>query len=413
MYQCCRRSFRRLIGDSGKTVRRSASMVLVGGLLTLAGGCEKSGDAAEATATNISTSDSTEGSASAPTRVPTIASAESAPQTQQATSTPRVTLPNLGPTAQSTVNIIPSGLAPIEFDPPVVDVGYMLPNEKKDATFQIRNLGDEPLKISLVKPSCTCTTLDDLTGTVIPPRSAVSLTAQLKAWSKVNPLNSSITFLFEGYSESSRVSLTAQVARAVKTVPQDLKLVAGAMSGRIVVESIDGRPFTIFAANRQPPAYIGFDPETDEPRNAYVLEWDVSPAANKTLPAWWLIETDHPDCPVVDVWVRHKSNLPERVPGRKWGLQTQHIVVNNIAHGESAEFTLEIKKLGNDDIYEVPSLSKQFDAELVSLVRDGVDAEATVRITPVPGHQGLLYGEIELISQYHYGRLTVIGNVPE
>ncbi len=413
MYQYCRRCHGTLTGESFKTVRRSASIVFVGGLLTLAGGCEKSGDAAGASATNIATSDSTDGSASAPTRVPAIASAQLAPQTQPADPAPPVTLLNLGSTAQSTPTIAPSGLAPIEFDPPVVDVGYILPNQDKDATFQIRNLSDKPLKIALVKPSCTCTTLDDLSGTVIPPHSAVSLTAKLKGRSKASPLNSSITFLFEGYTESSRISLSAQVTRAIKTVPQAFNLASGVMSGRIVVESIDGRPFTIFMANREPPQYIGFDPETDEPRNAYVLEWDVSPTADKPLPVWWLIETDHPDCPVVDVWVRHIDNLPERVPGRLWRLQPQHFVVDGLAPEESAEFKVKVIKLGRDDIDSVISLSKAFNAELVSIERNGKDAEATVRITPVAGHQGLLYGDIEFLSQAYYCKLTVIGSVLE
>ena len=185
------------------------------------------------------------------------------------------------------------------------------------------------------------------------------------------------------------------------------------MSGRIVVESIDGRPFTIFAANREPPQYLGFDPETDEPRNAYVLEWDVSPTAEKPLPVWWLIETDHPDCPVVDVWVRHIDNLPERVPGRPWRLQPQHFVLNGLAPEESAEFKVKVIKLGRDEIYSVHSLSKAFDAKLVSIEQDGEDAEATVRITPVAGHQGLLYGDIEFVSQAYFCKLTVIGTVLE
>ena len=70
-------------------------------------------------------------------------------------------------------------------------------------------------------------------------------------------------------------------------------------------------------------------------------------------------------------------------------------------------------KLGTDEIYSVHSLSKAFNAELVSIEQDGEDAEATVRITPVAGHQGLLYGDIEFLSQAYYCKLTVIGSVLE
>lgn len=413
MYQCCRRCFARFTGDLANSVRRSAGLVLVGSLLALAGGCDKSGEAAEVTATDIGSSQAAVSSAGALTPTSTLTSDLPSSPTQTSNVTNGLSVQPADPDAQSTSNLVPSGSAPIEFEPRLVDVGYMLPNEKRDAVFQIRNLSDEPVKITFVKPSCACTTLDDLTGTVIPPHGAVSLTAQLKAYSKPSPISSSITFLFEGYADSSQVTLIAQVARAIKTVPQIFNCVSGVMSGRVVVQSVDGRSFTIFAANRQPPRYIGFDPEIDEPRNAYVLEWNVSQYSEETLPGWWMIETDHPDCPVVDVWVRHRSNMPERVPGRVWRLRTQHVVVNNIEPGGSAEFTLDVVKLGRDAIYSVHSLSKEFNAKLVSLERNGEDAEATVRITPVPGHQGLLYGKIEFLSRAHYHKLTIIGNVPQ
>lgn len=413
MYQCCKRCFARFTGDLANSVRRSAGLVLVGSLLALAEGCDKSGEAAEVTATDIGISQAAVSSAGGLTPTSTLTSDLPSSPTQTSNVTNGLSVQPADPNAQSASTVVLSGSAPIEFEPRLVDLGYMLPNETKDVTFQIRNLSDEPVKITLVKPSCACTTLDDLAGTVIPPRGAVSLTAQLKAYSKPSPISSSITFLFEGYAESSEVTLSAQVARAIKTVPQIFNCVKGVMSGQVVVQSVDGQPFTIFAANRQPPQFIGFDPEIDELRNSYVLAWDVSQYTEETLPGWWVIETDHPDCPVVDVSVRHQWNPMERVPGRVWQLRTQHIVVNSIESGESAEFTLDVVKLGRDEIYSVHSLSKEFNARLVSLEHNGDDAQATVRITPVPGHQGLLYGEIELLSRAHYHKLTIIGNVPE
>jgi hypothetical protein len=88
-------------------------------------------------------------------------------------------------------------------------------------------------------------------------------------------------------------------------------------------------------------------------------------------------------------------------------------VIDGINAGESAEFTVEIVKLGRDDIHLVLSLSNEFDAELVSIQRDGADTEATVRITPAAGHHGLLYGTIQFLSSAHHQKLTVIGTVIE
>ena len=393
MYRFFRGRLNRVPADSGVMFGRAAGLVILVGLVGLSHGCKDSDGSGGAAVSPISASGSEDGTGGA--AMPTVAARGGlpVPQTQPAT--------------------VPSGPAPVVFDPPAVDLGYILPNQTVNTIIQVRNIGSEPLKITLVKPSCTCTTLDDLTGTVIPPGESVSLTAQLKARSRPSPVTSSITFLFEGYAESSQVSISAQVTRPIRTIPQIFNCRTGELSGRVVVESIDGRPFTISAANRQRPEYIGFDPATDEPRNAYVLQWDVSQYTEQTMPGWWVIETDHPDCPVVDVWVRHEWTWPKGVPGRRWRLGTQHVVIDGINAGESAEFTVEIAKLGRDDIHLVLSLSNEFDAELVSIQRDGADTEATVRITPAAGHHGLLYGPIQFISTAHSQELTVIGTVFE
>ena len=414
MYRFFRERLIRVPGDSGLMFRRAAGLVILVGLVGLPPGCKESDGSGGAAVSPISASGSEDGTGVAATLTVAARRGLQVPQTQPANRGGPPTLQAAADNLQSTTNVVSSDPAPVVFDPPAVDLGYILPNQTVNTIIQVRNIGSEPLKITLVKPSCTCTTLDDLAGTVIPPGESVSLTAQLKARTKPSPMTSSVTFLFEGYAESSKVLISAQVARPIRTIPQIFNCATDQpLSGQVVVESIDGRPFTIWAANRQPPEYIGFDPATDEPRNVYVLEWDVSQYTEQTMPGWWVIETDHPDCPVVDVWVRHQWNRSKGPVGRRWRLETQHVVIDGINAGESGEFTVEIAKLGRDDIYLVQSLSNEFDAKLVSIQRDGADTEATVLITPAAGHHGLLYGTIQFISTAHSQKLTVIGTVFE
>lgn len=407
MYRFFRECLIRVPCDSGAMFRPAAGLVILVGFVGLSPGCKESDGSGGTAVSPISASGSEDGTGDAATPTAEARGGLQVPQTQPA-------LQGVAGNLQPTTKVVSSDPAPVVFDPPAVDLGYLLPNQTVNTIIQVRNIGSEPLKITLVKPSCTCTTLDDLAGTVIPPGESVSLTAQLKARTKPSPMTSSVTFLFEGYAESSKILISAQVARPIRTIPQIFNCATDQpLSGQVVVESIDGRPFTIWAANRQPPEYIGFDPATDEPRNAYVLQWDVSQYTQQTMPGWWVIETDHPDCPVVDVWVRHQWNRPKGRAGRRWRLETEHVVIDGINAGESGEFTVEIAKLGRDDIYSVISLSNEFDAKLVSIERNGVDTEATVRITPAAGHHGLLYGTIQFISTAHSQKLTVIGTVFE
>lgn len=405
MYRFFRGRLNRVPGDWGVMLRPAAGLVILVGVVGLSHGCKESDGTGGAAVSPIISEVGSEGGAVTPTGA--ARGGLQVPQTQPATL--RAATDNRQPTP----NFVPDP-APVVFDPPAVDLGYVLPSETVNTVIQVRNIGDKPLKITLVKPSCTCTTLNDLNGTVIPPGESVALTVQINAWAKPSVQSTSVTFLFQGYLESSRVPITVLIARPIRTRPQAFRCSNGVLSGSVRVESIDGRPFTISAADRQPPQYIDFDPETDAPRNAYDLQWDVSTYTEQTMPAWWVIETDRPDCPIVEVWVRHEWNFTNlAVDGRLWRVTRQHMVVDSIKAGESAEFTVEILKLGRDDIGEVRSMSNEFDAELVTLQRNGVDAEATVRITPAAGHHGLLYGTIEFHSRNHSQELTVIGTAIE
>jgi len=301
------------------------------------------------------------------------------------------------------------GPPPIEFDPPRLDFGMVPPGQEMRGTVQIRNVGDEPVKILAMKPDCACTTLEDLTGRVIEPGKSVPLTAVVDARASQGSKRSEIRFVFEGFAPVA-VKIVSEITRAVRIEPVYIDLQSlDEYRGVCSLRALDGRPFRVLAAQGAPPTFAdGFDPDRDEPRHEYLLEWDFTmydpvsckDSQGRKMPMWWVVETDHPDAPLLDVRVRHDDctlpDLPAAGAGRQWIVSPFGVNLNEFREGESKEFTVSLywrkHRQPNDTIGQVRSESDQFDAELVSVERDGENITCTVRVTPVPGHRGLIYG---------------------
>ena len=308
---------------------------------------------------------------------------------------------------------LPATAYSIEFDPPILDMGFVPPNQDSAGSIEMRNTGTQPIRILSVKASCKCTTLEDLVGKVILPGESMPLKAVLDGRAVTGVRTATITVVFDGIPAPMRVDLRVEVAMAVRALPGIINLASGDTTGHISVESIDGRPFNILAAHSRPPKFVGFDPDLDEPRSKYVLQWDLTEEeAQGRLRRWWVIETDHPDCPLTDAWIRHITTIERPPRGRLWSVPGRRSLIGLIEPGGFADFTVDIKDIpANDAIYAVRSLSADFNAELLGFERDGVNGVCTIRVVPRSEFTGLLYGRVELLaSTYTHGQ-DVIGKV--
>jgi hypothetical protein len=362
-------------------VRTSVVTVLVAGLLAPGVGCERAGEvgvpAVDRTRADAAPQDAGAGSA----EVPPIVSA-------------------------------PTSSPPVVFDPPTLDFGIIPPNTDRTGTVAVRNEGDAPVRILSLKPTCKCTTLSDLAGAVIEPGEAVTLTTELQGQAMSGQRKAAVKFAFAGYDEVLTVEIRAEVALPVRVLPGILNMARETTSGHVVVESMDGRPFTILAADRKPPRYVGFDPEIDELRNSYLLEWDLAQElADKKLPHWWVIETDHPECAIADAWVRHLMTIEQGKRERRWRVADRRVLVGLVEPGQAAEFSVRVTDIGADRIYAVRSLSGEFQARLLGFERAGTDGRCKVQITPRADHRGVFQGAVEFMADRYTHAIDIVGKV--
>jgi Protein of unknown function (DUF1573) len=284
-----------------------------------------------------------------------------------------------------------SGPPPIRADPSAIDFGFIGIGESRKATVKLTNGGSAPVRILAVQASCSCTTTSDLSGREIPPGGAVTFDATLGAAMVPGPRHATIKVLADGYSRVLEVEVRGEVALSLRAVPSAITPPPqGAERGRVVVESVDRRPFTILSSNGAKPQFLGFEPGRDAPRATYVLRTDLASLPRDRWPAFWLVETDRSDCPVLGLRVRdERFNVAPVLRMREYALN-----LGAPSPGQSREFTLGIADALEGECTAVgsPSLA----AEVISTrpVADGF--EAVVRLTPSTAVTGAFNDRFEL-----------------
>ncbi len=289
---------------------------------------------------------------------------------------------------------------PLEVVPPVLDFGFIAPNEDAKGSVQLHNRGTEPLLILAAEPSCKCTTLSDLGGTIIEPGGMVEMEAVLEGAPNNGPKTASIKVLVDGYAVVKTIDLKAEIALPIRAVPPHINAVRGQnRQGRIVVQSNDGRPFSVCAVHGQPPRYLGFDPEADEPASQYVLLYDLDGIA-EPYPRYLVIETDQEDVPVVDVYLRHETTLP-RINQNLRMKGGYRFPLGRIPQGGSTTIEIPFESLVRP-LAAIISTSPDAQARMLSTrtedAEEGILTYALVEITPTASHRGLLYLPLEAMT---------------
>lgn len=315
-------------------------------------------------------------------------------------------------------------------EPSVIDFGVLDTGAEVTGVFTITNTTPDPLTIVQMKPSCKCTTLGEYNGRAIAPGESLEITTVLDARSYAARTKSRIDIIFDGYEEIGQVELIAETSRAVRATPPYLSI-QGMAEGTVLIESRDGDPFNILTAGGDPPVFVGgFDPSTDAPQARYEIAFDLSEfddltcenAEGDRTPMWWVIETDHPSAPILDLRVRHDPctllEFPSARAGeRHWFLSENRIVVDEVKAGEPIEFEVYLKWVKdispNDEIRVVTSESGALEAELLGIERDNGRITCKVRVTPDSKYRGLLYAPIRFhgFIPGHSMQMVVIGRV--
>lgn len=341
---------------------------------------------------------------------------------------PTLPAPNRTSTEGSTLNLVPNP-PPIQFEPPLLDLGFLDPGEVATGSVEIVNIGTEPLRIVSTKASCKCTSID-LADSVIEPGQSIALSTEYEGSKSLGEKKSSIRVIVEGY-DPVHVDVKAEVAMVVRAVPSYIRALAGPdgtiqLQGEMRIEAMDGLPFNILSVDQKMPRFVDFEAGVDAPRTSYTIEWDLTEYDQATcvdqygreMAPWLVVETDHPDVPIFDIQIRHQcTRTPLPVRGQTWVLGQRNVLLGEVRAGEPIDVQVVVKMLNiatrDEPIRAIIPLTDEFEAEIIDRFPGDRETTYVVRITPREDYRGLLLAQAEFRTVRHGSPLYVIGKVVE
>ena len=191
--------------------------------------------------------------------------------------------------------------ARVKIEPPVTSLGVLLPGEIKKSTFEIVNTGSETVKLYKMKPSCPCMTLRTDTD-LIPAGGRLTVTVDVEAtWEPHKPVKKNVQLFFEGYEIATNTAMAFAVDRGVRADQFRINL-DKRPEGKIRLVSKDEQPFRVLSVDGKEPDYPGgFDDQKHDIRKNYNVTYNFSGREAGETPMHLLIETDHPDAPILAI----------------------------------------------------------------------------------------------------------------
>ncbi|MBC04431.1 MAG: hypothetical protein CMJ34_14190 [Phycisphaerae bacterium] len=313
------------------------------------------------------------------------------------------------------------GATAVYGDPADVDFGVVTPGSKLRTEIRLVNPTDQPVVLRAAVPTCQCTTVN-VDGTIIPSMGAVGIPMTLQVPSTTGEKKAAVNTVLVPGGKGPRLTLRAIAAYAVRATastsaggPSTLwvdALKPAGISGRIQLDSTDGRPFRVLSVNGETPMFLQ---GTGQPATTQSIAYDLSGRTSATMPKWMLIETDHPDAPMVEMRVRHMaSRLPHQFQNYKVKVQFDGYIANvgRISPGSTAEFSVELKQFKRRTLSGLRSGNPDFVVNLLQRKDgDGDRVRITGSITPKPGFNGPFICPVQFNTPEGAETMYVIGTI--
>ncbi len=265
---------------------------------------------------------------------------------------------------------------PLKAEPNVIDLKYVQPGTKNTGTAKLTNVGAEAVKILRVTTSCHCTIPTDLSNVTLEPGESVDLDATLEAGKYMGAQQRQVRVFVDGYAVPLQLYVVAQVSHGVSANPVYIDAFQQ-KRGEVVLESVDGKTFKVECFDGRTPTaadFKDFDPEKDEPRSKYVYVYDLTNTPPDQLKPWFVVVTDHPTAPLIDLRVINPELIPKLTGQEPWRMGDDRVLLGTVKPGERKEFdvTLTRNAMYQDDSQPVvTSDDPNVTVELVSATKEG------------------------------------------
>lgn len=201
------------------------------------------------------------------------------------------------------------GPAAIEFVPAIADMGEMIAGTSKSVTIKIKNITDQPIRITKAIPGCGCTT-------PVWPKDPIAPGATADCQITMSPgdkagihLNKKVTFNIENHAP---VVLTVQgdvvtfVSMSPDMLEQPAEMTIGANT-EMKFESTDGTAFKILEVS---PPVVKDVPADSSTKHVLKVDWGLWEETGRQKRV--IFKTDHPKAAQLTALIRRSMNPSDK-----------------------------------------------------------------------------------------------------
>ena len=203
----------------------------------------------------------------------------------------------------------------LEFDPPLLDLGALVPEVSTTGKVKIRNTTDKPIRIVRAVANCSCTKPNWPTEVIAPGTVAETDITMTPGVAQGVKLVKVVSFEIEG-GGIENYTVQGDVGLFLTMEPESLKAPAtpdddAATPAEFTLKSEDGTPFKVVSIE---PA-IGVSPGT-EPALKQTVTIDWAKWREQKRPIKVTIKTDHPKAPTFNPVLKRAKAAPAPAPAK-------------------------------------------------------------------------------------------------
>lgn len=312
----------------------------------------------------------------------------------------------------------PSALAQathIVANPATVDFGDVPPGVAVTRTVSLENVGNFPLHVRSLRPSCECTVAKLPRDTEILPGESLALDMTFTGTEREGPTTPSLMVLFAEQIPPLRIDASANVNRGIRFSVEEAHDPQGAPIPVARLESVHDRPFRILSVNGRTPVTPMGATSASEAAPAHLVGIAPAPAGAVAFPGesrWVAIETDDPDAPVVVVPAPGADLDSER---RSWTVSERLLVLGPLAHAEDSTFTVLLTGARGEPLNAIEALHMDthgVDGGLLGVEAAPSGMNARLFVRPLR-QSGVIAATFNITVNGHTETLDVYGAVPD
>ena len=267
----------------------------------------------------------------------------------------------------------------VAVSPGVLDFGTQSLMSRPTGEITLTNQGDKSVTLVAVSPTCSCLKPEFTDRVVLAPGANHTVAVAHEPRSQAGPSKATLRFVFLG-NDIVNVPVEAMFTRPVKADPTWIDFRRDGDQGILKLRSLDSRPFRVLSVQgvAVPDAPAALLHEVPWDLSPYDTETCTNPAGER-MPSWIVVQTDHPDAPIVDVRVRKDGCTNPDIPGdgdsRAWMILDQRVVLGELSPGEKQLHELPVALLPNRTMNEQFTVAKSETPGLVVRFIDLIQKE--------------------------------------